>query len=98
MNSEFELIEQFFKSQAHREDVLRGVGDDAAVLRLPANTDIVVTVDTLIEGVHFPPQTDPQSIGHKALAVNLSDLSAMGAEPAWITLALTMPCANETWM
>ena len=98
MNSEFELIEQFFKSQAHREDVLRGVGDDAAVLRLPANTDIVVTVDTLIEGVHFPPQTDPQSIGHKALAVNLSDLSAMGAEPAWITLALTMPCANEIWL
>ena len=98
MNSEFQLIEQFFKQRTYRKDVLRGVGDDAAVLRVPANTDLVVTVDTLIEGVHFPSNTDPQSLGHKALAVNLSDLSAMGAEPVWITLALTMPCADEIWL
>jgi thiamine-monophosphate kinase len=96
--SEFELIERFFKRQVRRKDVQRGVGDDAAVLSVPADADIVVTVDTLIEGVHFPPQTDAESIGHKALAVNLSDLSAMGAEPAWITLSLTLPSVNEVWL
>ena len=98
MISEFQLIEKFFKREVRRKDVQRGVGDDAAVLRVPAETDLVVTVDTLIEGVHFPAQTDPESLGHKALAVNLSDLAAMGAEPAWITLSLTLPRVNEDWL
>ena len=75
-----------------------GVGDDAALLRVPPGQQLAVTVDTLVAGVHFPHETDAVSIGHKALAVNLSDLAAMGAEPAWVTLALTLPQADEDWL
>lgn len=75
-----------------------GIGDDCALLRPPAGMDLAVTVDTLVEGVHFPATTTPADLGHKALAVNLSDLAAMGAEPAWATLALTLPAADERWL
>ncbi|MGI9302663.1 MAG: thiamine-phosphate kinase, partial [Gammaproteobacteria bacterium] len=68
------------------------------VLRPPAGQELVVTVDTLIENVHFPVHTDAGSIGHKALAVNLSDLAAMGAQPAWVLLALTVPEPDEKWL
>ncbi|MCP4284107.1 MAG: thiamine-phosphate kinase, partial [Gammaproteobacteria bacterium] len=74
------------------------IGDDAAVLRSYAEKDLVVTVDTLVEGVHFPLDTDPEAIGFKSLAVNLSDLAAMGATPAWFTLSLTLPCVDESWL
>lgn len=98
MPSEFELIDRCFKRSAQRSDVALGIGDDAALLRVPTGQELVVTVDTLIAGVHFPHETDAASIGHKALAVNLSDLAAMGAEPAWVTLALTLPRADEDWL
>ncbi len=68
-----------------------GVGDDCALLRVPPGQELAVSIDTLVAGVHFLPDCDPQSLGHKALAVSLSDLAAMGAEPAWATLALTLP-------
>jgi thiamine-monophosphate kinase len=99
---EFDLIERYFsrsKSAATgRADVILGVGDDAALLRVPSGTDLVAAVDTLVAGRHFPLDCDPRSIGHRALAVNLSDMAAMGATPAWATLALTMPCADPGWL
>jgi thiamine-monophosphate kinase len=97
--NEFELINHFFRDNAgHRDDVDIGIGDDAAVLTPPPDKQIVTTVDTLIEAVHFPESTSAYDIGHKSLAVNLSDLAAMGAEPAWFTLALTLPEKNEDWL
>ena len=78
--------------------VILGIGDDAAVLRLPPDTELVAAVDTVVAGRHFPISTDARSIGHRALAVNLSDLAAMGATPAWATLALSMPSLDEAWL
>jgi thiamine-monophosphate kinase len=98
VHSEFELIDRWFKRMSSRADVLLGVGDDAALLQVPPGRQLAVTVDTLVAGVHFPHETDAVSIGHKSLAVNLSDLAAMGAEPAWVTLALTLPQADEDWL
>lgn len=96
--SEFELIDRFFTRAAMRDDVVLGVGDDAALLRVPARRELAVAVDTLVAGRHFPHHTDPFDIGFKSLAVNLSDLAAMGASPAWATLALTLPEADESWL
>jgi len=97
--SEFELIERFFRDcGASRPDVRLGIGDDAALLECPADKLLVAALDTIVEGVHFPQGSPPASIGHRALAVNLSDLAAMGAEPAWALLALTMPSAEEAWL
>jgi thiamine-monophosphate kinase len=96
---EFALIERYFRALgAARADVVTGVGDDAALLRVPSDVELVAATDTLVAGVHFPPQTTPASIGHRALAVNLSDLAAMGARPAWALLALTLPQADEAWL
>jgi len=75
-----------------------GVGDDAAILECPAGAELVAAVDSLVAGVHFPLGSPPASIGHRALAVNLSDLAAMGARPAWALLALTLPQADESWL
>jgi thiamine-monophosphate kinase len=96
--SEFDLIARYFKRPSKRGDVLLGVGDDAAVLQVPADRRLVAAVDTIVEGVHFPVGTDAAAIGHRALAVNLSDMAAMGAEPAWITLSLSMPSKNAAWL
>lgn len=97
--NEFDLIKNYFAEQTeHRGDVICGIGDDAAITRLPANHELVVTTDTLIAGVHFPETTQPYDIGYKALAVNLSDLAAMGATPAWITMAITLPHTGENWL
>ncbi len=96
---EFSLIERYFAhSTIQRGDVALAVGDDAALVSVPEGCELVVSVDTLIAGCHFPGQTPPQAVGHKALAVNLSDLAAMGAEPAWATLALTLPGVDEAWL
>jgi thiamine-monophosphate kinase len=98
---EFELIRRFFvraDSAARDPNVLLGIGDDAALLNLPQGADLVVAVDTIVAGRHFPDGTDARSIGHRALAVNLSDMAAMGAMPAWATLALTMPSADSDWL
>jgi thiamine-monophosphate kinase len=96
---EFALIRHYFADGgAMRGDVVRGIGDDAAVLRVPEDQELVVTTDSLVAGVHFPPELDPDAIGYRALAANLSDLAAMGAEPAWVLLALTLPEADEKWL
>jgi thiamine-monophosphate kinase len=96
---EFELIRRYFSlAHATRSDVTLGIGDDAAVLDLAPGRELVVTVDSLVAGVHFPSDLESQAVGHRALAVNLSDLAAMGAEPAWALLALTLPAADDTWL
>ncbi|MEJ1339615.1 MAG: thiamine-phosphate kinase [Candidatus Sedimenticola sp. (ex Thyasira tokunagai)] len=97
--SEFELIRSYFShTGSRRNDVLLGVGDDCALLQPPSGMQLAVSIDTLVEGVHFFPNTDPESLGHKTLAVNLSDLAAMGAQPAWVTLALTLPRSDPSWL
>ena len=96
---EFELIQRYFQGKGQpQSDVALGIGDDAALLNSPAGQQLVIAIDTLVHGVHFPENTSPYDIGWKALAVNLSDLAAMGAEPAWFTLALTLPESSESWL
>jgi thiamine-monophosphate kinase len=96
---EFDLIELIRQRTAQpRDDVRLGIGDDAAVLAVPAGQDLVVAIDTLVEGVHFPRGTAAADIGWKALAVNLSDLAAMGASPAWALLSLTLPQADQAFV
>ncbi len=96
---EFDLIELIRQRTAQpRDDVRLGIGDDAAVLAVPAGKELVVAIDTLVDGVHFPRGTAAVDIGWKALAVNLSDLAAMGASPAWALLALTMPSADSAFV
>lgn len=95
---EFDLIERFFSRPSRRGDVLLGVGDDAALLEPPSGQAIVAATDTLVEGRHFLAGAPPESIGHQALAVNLSDFAAMGAEPAWALLSLSLPEARESWL
>ncbi|WP_133501240.1 thiamine-phosphate kinase [Cognatilysobacter terrigena] len=95
---EFDLIERIRRRVVARGDVVLGIGDDAAILDVPAGRQLVVAMDTLNAGVHFPLDTRPADIGWKALAVNLSDLAAMGAEPAWCTLSLSMPESNSDWL
>ena len=97
-DGEFGLIQRIRERAGHRADVVLGIGDDAAILRVPAGHELVVSTDTLVAGVHFPVDTAAVDIGWKALAVNLSDLAAMGAEPAWMTLALTLPDADPEWL
>lgn len=96
--NEFELIHRFFRNTPATENVVCGVGDDAAILRLPQNTQLVVSVDTLVADVHFPALAQADLIAERALRVSLSDLAAMGAEPLWFTLALTLPEANASWL
>jgi len=95
---EFDLIARIRARAAGRNDVLIGIGDDAALLQPPPGRALAVTMDTLNAGVHFPADTAPADIGWKALAVNLSDLAAMGAEPAWCTLSLSLPEPDPAWL
>lgn len=94
--SEFDLIQRYF-TRATPNCVL-GVGDDAALLRVNEGMELAVSTDMLVSGTHFFPDTDPYLLGHKILAVNLSDLAAMGATPRWATLALSLPEADGSWL
>ncbi|GAB2493681.1 thiamine-phosphate kinase [Pseudoxanthomonas sangjuensis] len=96
--SEFELIDRIRARAITRDDIVLGIGDDAAILRPPPSKQLVVTADTLNAGVHFPEATKPGDIGWKSLAVNLSDLAAMGAQPAWCTLSLSLPESDPEWL
>ena len=96
---EFELIARYFnRVTSSRRDVIKGIGDDCALLAVPEKQVLAISTDTLVEGVHFLRDIHPSDLGYKALAVNLSDLAAMGADPAWLTLALTLPEADEAWL
>lgn len=97
------LISTFFNrgpaaGRPARADVILGIGDDAAVLRLDPGFDLVVATDSIAEGTHFPAGTPAASVGHRCLAVNLSDIAAMAAEPLWFSLALSLPEADEEWV
>ncbi len=96
--AEFHLIDRIRARATTRDDVVLGIGDDAAILRPPSGKQLVVTADTLNAGVHFPETTKPEDIGWKTLAVNLSDLAAMGAQPAWCTLSLSLPESDPLWL
>ena len=97
--SEFSLIDKYFKDRGiFRDDVSLAIGDDAAVTNVPTGFQLITAVDTLVDGVHFPQDSQAIDVGFKALAVNLSDMAAMGAEPSWATLALTMPQVDELWL
>ncbi|MEQ8232589.1 MAG: thiamine-phosphate kinase [Gammaproteobacteria bacterium] len=96
---EFELITRCFAPLGtDARDVVLGIGDDAAVLAVPPGHTLAVAVDTLVNGVHFPADIAPADLGYRVAAVNLSDLAAMGAEPRWATLALTLPAAEPAWV
>lgn len=95
---EFDLIKRISARAPSRDDVILGIGDDAAVMQVPAGRQLVVATDILNAGVHFPAGTAPADIGWKALAVNLSDLAAMAAEPAWCTLSLSLPDNDPEWL
>ncbi len=96
---EFEIIQTYFSTQpVTRADVACGIGDDAALLRVPPGNELVATTDTMVADVHFLADADPADVGYRALAINLSDLAAMGAEPAWATLSLTLPEARPAWL
>ncbi len=99
MQSEFDLIRAYFTGLgATRADVALDIGDDCALLRPPAGHELAVSIDTLVADVHFFADCDPLALGYKALAVNLSDLAACGATPAWVTLALTVPQFDADWL
>jgi thiamine-monophosphate kinase len=95
---EFALIRRYFSPPTARSDVTLGVGDDAALLAPAAGNELAVTTDTLLAGVHFPHDLSADAVGYRSLAVNLSDIAAMGAAPCWTTLALSLPSPDETWV
>jgi len=97
--SEFQLIERFFqRGRVRRDDVVVGIGDDAAEVRVASGQSVVVDVSLLLAGRDFQPDEPPASLGHRALALGLTRLCARGAEPSWATLALTLPTADESWL
>lgn len=96
---EFAIIDDFFKSRSYqRKDVILGIGDDCALTQVPEGQSLAITTDTLVSGVHFLPDDPADAIAHKAIAANLSDLAAMGAEPAWLSLSLSLPDADPVWL
>lgn len=97
--SEFALIQRFFTQQPVKNSSTRlGIGDDCALMSIPEGFELAITTDTMVENVHFFAGADPELLGHKLLAVNLSDLAAMGAKPVSVTLALTLPKVDENWL
>ncbi len=96
---EFSLIKQYFTSQpVKRKDVSTGIGDDCAILTVPEKQQVAISTDTLVSGIHFLPTIPPEDLAYKALAVNISDLAAVGADPAWASLALTLPKVDNDWL
>ena len=96
---EFSLIARYFdRVRSSRLDVETGIGDDCALLNIPDKQTLAISTDTLVAGNHFLTDIDPADLAYKALAVNLSDLAAMGADPAWLTLAITLPEVDERWL
>lgn len=96
MTSEFNLIERFFTKPAPQ--AVLGVGDDAALMAVSPNMELAVSTDMLVSGTHFFHDADPRKLGWKALAVNVSDMAAMGAQPRWATLAIALPRADASWL
>lgn len=95
---EFDIIRRYFERKSSDEAVRISIGDDGAVLVPSADRDLISVVDTLVSGIHFPDTLDPADVGFRAVAVNLSDIAAMGARPRWMTLALTLAQADAAWL
>ena len=95
---EFDLIKRYFSRKSLQNDVILSVGDDCAITSIPTGYQLAITTDTLVEGTHFLPSISPTDLAYKSVAVNLSDLAAMGATPAWVSLALTLPEIKEEWL
>lgn len=95
---EFDLIVQYFKRQAKQSTVIKAVGDDCAIVSVDAGKHLLMSMDTLVSGRHFPADSSPANIATRAFSTCLSDLAAMGAKPQWFTLALTMPSADSNWL
>jgi len=99
VSSEFELIKKYFQNLTDEDPSVKyGIGDDAAIIKVPEDMDLVLSMDTLLEGTHFPAEATPSDIGHKVLAVNLSDMAAMGAIPKWVLLSISLPENDEAWL
>ncbi len=96
--SEFSLIDRFFKRKSINKAITQSIGDDCALLSIPNGYELAITTDTMVAYIHFFADCDPFSLGHKLLAVNLSDLASMGAKPLAVTLALTLPKVDENWL
>ncbi|QIQ41461.1 MAG: thiamine-phosphate kinase [Buchnera aphidicola (Aphis urticata)] len=97
--NEFEIISNFFnKYQKKAKHLIKGIGDDSALIKIPKNNILAISTDTLVEGTHFFQNIDPKNLAYKTIAVNLSDLAAMGALPKWVTLSITMPTINVKWL
>lgn len=96
MPSEFALIDRYFRRPTDHTRL--GVGDDGALVQVSPGTELVISTDMLVAGTHFLPDTDPEALGWKVLAVNVSDMAAMGAEPRWALLAAALPAATESWI
>src|SRR5690348_1198492 len=94
--SEFELIDRSFRRPVRQATL--GIGDDAALIGPAAGSELAISTDMLVEGRHFFPDADPESLGHKTLAVNLSHLAAMGARPRWAFLACALASADPAWL
>ena len=98
-SSEFELINKYFKNLTDDDSSVQcGIGDDAAIVRIPHDMEVALSIDTLLEDTHFPAETQPSDIAYKSLAVNLSDMAAMGAVPKWVLLSISIPEENEDWI
>ncbi|QGM80419.1 thiamine-phosphate kinase [Otariodibacter oris] len=97
---EFDLIAKYFSKhkQLSREDIMLSIGDDCAVTQIKSGQNIVITTDTLVSGTHFLPTISPSDLAYKSVAVNLSDLAAMGSTPLWASLALTLPNIDNDWL
>ena len=95
---EFDIIRQYFQRESTDENVIVGIGDDGAVTRPVSKFDLVTVIDTMVAGIHFPPSLNAADIAYRAVAVNLSDIAAMGATPKWMTLALTLHDADPAWL
>ena len=95
---EFDLIKRYFSRKSLQNDVVLSVGDDCAITSIPTGYQLAITTDTLVEGTHFLPSISPADLAYKSVAVNLSDLAAMGAKPTWMSLALTLPEIKEAWL
>ena len=95
---EFDLIKRYFSRKSLQNEVILSVGDDCAITSIPTGYQLAITTDTLVEGTHFLPSISPADLAYKSVAVNLSDLAAMGATPAWVSLALTLPEIKDEWL
>jgi thiamine-monophosphate kinase len=97
--SEFELIKNYFQDLTDEDTSVKcGIGDDAAIIKIPQDKEVVLSMDTLLEGTHFSVDTSPSDIAYKALAANLSDMAAMGAVPKWVLLSISLPESDEVWI